>query len=54
MALKALPKLFVQIAAAGVAVWHGCTIQFVPTPTSFPEATYLNLRLAVHPFVTII
>ena len=26
MALKALPKLFVQIAAAGVAIWHGCRI----------------------------
>ena len=43
MALKALPKLFVQIAAAGVAVWHGCTIQFVSNPNVFSEATYLNL-----------
>ena len=40
MALKALPKLFVQIAAAGVAVWHGCTIQFVSNPNVFSEATY--------------
>lgn len=37
MALKALPKLFVQIAAAGVAVWHGCTIQFVSNPNVFPR-----------------
>ena len=43
MALKALPKLFVQIAAAGVAVWHGCTVQFVSNPNVFSEATYLNL-----------
>ena len=42
MALKALPKLFVQ-TAAGVAVWHGCTIQFVSNPNVFSEATYLNL-----------
>jgi len=43
MALKALPKLFVQIAAAGVAVWHGCRIQFISNPNVFSEATYLNL-----------
>ena len=30
-------------AAAGVAVWHGCTIQFVSNPNVFSEATYLNL-----------
>ena len=29
MALKALPKLIVQIAAAGIAVYHGCVIQFL-------------------------
>ena len=27
VALKALPKFLVQIAAAGIAVYHGCTIQ---------------------------
>ena len=43
MALKALPQLFVQIAAAGVAVWHGCRIQFISNPNVFSEATYLNL-----------
>ena len=43
LALKALPKLFVQIAAAGVAVWHGCRIQFISNPNVFSEATYLNL-----------
>ena len=29
MALNALPKLIVQILAAGIAVYHGCVIQFV-------------------------
>ena len=43
MALRALPKLLVQIAAAGVAVWHGCTIQFVSNPNVFAQATYVNL-----------
>ena len=32
-----------QIAAAGVAVWHGCRIQFISNPNVFSEATYLNL-----------
>ena len=53
MALKALPKLFVQIAAAGVAVWHGCRIQFISNPNVFSEATYLNLGWLTIP-VTII
>ena len=53
MALKALPKLLVQIAAAGVAAWHGCTIQFVSNPNVFSEATYLNLGWLTIP-VTII
>ena len=43
MALKALPKLLVQIAAAGVAVYRGCVIQFVSNPNVFSHATYLNL-----------
>ena len=43
MALKALPKLIVQIAAAGIAVYHGCTIQFISNPNVFSGATYLNL-----------
>ena len=43
MALKALPKFIVQIAAAGIAVYHGCVIQFVSNPNVFSEYTYLNL-----------
>lgn len=49
MALKALPKLFVQIAAAGVAVWHGCTIQFVSQPQRLFRGNLSQSRLAVHP-----
>ena len=43
MALKALPKLLVQIAAAGVAVYHGCVIQFFSNPNVFSDVTYLSL-----------
>ena len=43
MALKALPKFIVQIAAAGIAVYHGCVIQFISNPNVFSSATYLNL-----------
>ena len=43
MALKALPKLIVQIAAAGVAVYHGCVIQFFSNPNVFSATTYVNL-----------
>ena len=53
MALKALPKLLVQIAAAGVAVYHGCVIQFFSNPNVFSEITYINLGWLSYP-VTII
>ena len=43
MTLKALPKFLVQIAAAGVAVYHGCVIQFVSNPNIFSPMDYLNL-----------
>ena len=43
LALKALPKLIVQILAAGVAVYHGCVIQFISNPNVFSSATYVNL-----------
>lgn len=43
MALKALPKLIVQIAAAGVAVYHGCVIQFFSNPNVFSDMSYVNL-----------
>lgn len=43
MTLRALPKLLVQIAAAGVAAYHGCVIQFFSNPNIFSDATYVNL-----------
>ena len=43
MALKDLPKLIVQIAAAGVAVYYGCRIQFLSNPNVFSDMTYVNL-----------
>ena len=43
MTLKALPKFLVQIAAAGVAVYHGCVIQFISNPNIFSPMDYLNL-----------
>ena len=53
MALKALPKLLVQIAAAGVAVYHGCVIQFFSNPNVFSDVTYLSLGWLSYP-ITII
>ena len=53
MALKALPKLLVQIAAAAVAVYRGCVIQFFSNPNVFSETTYINLGWLSYP-VTII
>ena len=53
MTLRALPKFLVQIAAAGVAVYHGCTIQFVSNPNVFSDVAYLNLNWLSVP-VTII
>ena len=43
MTLKALPKFLVQIAAAGVAVYHGCTIQFLSNPNVFSAMPYYDL-----------
>lgn len=43
MTLRALPKFLVQIAAAGVVVYHGCTIQFISNPNVFSQVSYLNL-----------
>lgn len=43
MALKALPKFLVQILAAGVAVYHGCRIQFISNPNIFSEVSFLSL-----------
>ncbi len=43
LALKALPKLIVQIIAAGVAAYHGCVIQFFSNPNVFSDMTYVNL-----------
>ena len=44
LSLKALPKLFVQIAAAGIAVAHGCVIQILSNPNVFSSSTYINLK----------
>lgn len=43
LTLRALPKLIVQIAAAGIAVYHGCVIQFFSNPNIFSDAAYFNL-----------
>ena len=43
MTLRALPKFLVQIAAAAVAVYHGCTIQFISNPNVFSNISYINL-----------
>ena len=43
MTLKALPKFLVQIAAAGVAVYHGCVIQFLSNPNVFSTQSYISL-----------
>lgn len=43
MALKAIPKFLVQIAAAGVAVYYGNVIQFLSNPILTSSAPYLNL-----------
>ena len=53
MALKALPKLIVQILAAGVAVYHGCVIQFLSNPNVFSARTYMDLGWLSYP-ITII
>ncbi len=43
MTLRAVPKFLVQIAAAGVAVYHGCVIQFLSNPIITSDATYISL-----------
>jgi len=43
LTLKALPKFLVQIAAAGVAVYHGCEIEFLSNPNVFSDNAYVNL-----------
>ena len=53
MTLRALPKFLVQIAAAGVVVYHGCTIQFFSNPNVFSDVAYINLGWLAAP-VTII
>jgi UDP-GlcNAc:undecaprenyl-phosphate GlcNAc-1-phosphate transferase len=53
MALKALPKFIVQIAAAAIAVSHGCVIQTISNPNLFSAAPYLDLGVFAIP-VTII
>jgi UDP-GlcNAc:undecaprenyl-phosphate GlcNAc-1-phosphate transferase len=43
MTLKALPKFFVQILAASIAVYHGCVIQFISNFNLFSDTLYLDL-----------
>ena len=53
MTLKAAPKFLVQIAAAGIAVAHGCVIQFISNPNVFSAATYVNLGWISYPLTII-
>ena len=43
MTLRALPKFFIQIMAASIAVYHGCVIQFVSNFNLFSDTLYINL-----------
>jgi len=43
MTLRALPKFLVQIAAAGIVVYHGCSIQFISNPNVFSDVAYISL-----------
>ena len=53
LTLSALPKFIVQIAAAGVAVYHGCAIETISNPNLFSSVPYINLGVWSIP-VTII
>jgi len=53
LTLKALPKFLVQIAAAGVAVYHGCVIQFVSNPNVFSAFSYVDLGWIAVPLTII-
>ena len=43
MTLRALPKFFIQILAASIAVYHGCVIQFVSNFHLFSDTLYIIL-----------
>ena len=51
--LKALPKLLVQIAAAVIAVGHGCVIRFISNPNVFSPEAYLDLGWLSAPLTVI-
>ena len=53
MALNAVPKFLTQIAAAGIAFYHGCVIQFVSNPNVFSDFSYVNLGWASVPLTII-
>ena len=53
MTLRALPKFIVQIAAAGVAVYHGCSIDMISNPNLLSSTPYVTLGVWSIP-VTII
>ncbi len=43
MTLRALPKFIVQILAACIAIYYGCSIQIVSNPNLLSAVPYLNL-----------
>ncbi len=53
MTLRALPKFLVQIAAAGVAVYYGNTIQYISNPIVTSAVPYVDLGIWAVP-VTIL
>lgn len=53
LTLPALPKFFVQIAAATIVVAHGCTIRFITNPFSSEVGACFDLGILAGP-VTVI
>lgn len=43
MTLRALPKFLIQVAAAGVAVYHGNVIQYLSNPVLTSASPYIDL-----------
>ena len=52
-ALPAMPKLLVQIAAAGIAVWSGNVIEVISNPNIFSSNPYWELGWLSVPFTVI-
>ena len=53
MTLPALPKFVVQIAAAIIAVSHGCVVQYVTNPFPFIPVESFDLGLLAAPFTVL-